>query len=43
MQDIPFNEIGSFNGSTLANLLTGGPYYLEINSDGPWTITATGG
>ena len=43
MQDIPFNEIGSFNGSTISNNLSGGPYYLEIDSDGSWTIQVSNG
>jgi len=43
MQGIPINEIGSFSGSTIANFLSGGPYYLEINSDGAWSITVSSG
>jgi len=43
MQGIPINEIGSYSGSTIANFLSGGPYYLEINSDGAWSITVSSG
>lgn len=42
-QDIPFNEIGSFNGSTLSTDLSSGPYYLGVDSDGTWTITVSNG
>ena len=40
-QDVPFNQIGSFNGSTISNGLSGGPYYLKVDSDGTWTITVS--
>ncbi len=38
-QDIPINEIGDYNGSTISNNLSGSPYYLTVDSDGSWTIT----
>lgn len=43
MQALPFNEIGSFNGSTIANFLNNGPYYLEIDSDGTWSLQLSPG
>ena len=43
LQGLPINEIGSYSGSVIANLLSGGPYYLEINSDGAWSITVSFG
>jgi hypothetical protein len=36
---LPFNAIGSDSGSTISNDLNGGPYWLNIGSDGNWTIT----
>lgn len=41
LKDVAFNEIGSFNGSTVSNGLSGGPYWLKIDSDGSWTITVS--
>jgi len=38
MQDIPINEIGSYNGSTISNNLNGGVYWLSVNSDGNWSV-----
>lgn len=38
MQDIPFNQIGSFHGSAVSNGLAGGPYYLAVDSDGSWRV-----
>jgi hypothetical protein len=40
-KDVAFNEIGNFNGSTVSNGLSGGPYYLNVDSDGSWTISAS--
>jgi len=39
-EDIPINEIGNYNGSTLSGL-SGGSHWLGINSDGNWTITVS--
>lgn len=36
--DIPINEIGNYNGSTLSSL-SGGDYWLNVNSDGAWSVT----
>ncbi len=40
-EDVSFNEIGSFSGSTVSNGLSGGPFYLKVNSDGSWTISVS--
>jgi len=39
-EDIPINEIGNYNGSTLAGL-SGGNHWLGVDSDGDWTITVS--
>lgn len=41
IQDIPINEIGSYKGSTVSNNLSDGPFYLNIDSDGTWTVTVS--
>jgi hypothetical protein len=41
IQGVPFNVIGSFNGSTISNNLSDGPYWLDVDSDGSWSITAS--
>ncbi len=41
MQDIPINEIGNYSGSTISNGLSNSPYYLNVDSDGAWTITVS--
>ncbi|HEY5023546.1 MAG TPA: hypothetical protein VII76_01100, partial [Acidimicrobiales bacterium] len=41
LQDIPFNSIGSFSGSAISNDLVGGPYWLNVDSEGNWTITVS--
>jgi hypothetical protein len=41
IQGEPIDVIGSYSGSTIANFLSGSPYYLEINSDGAWSITVS--
>jgi hypothetical protein len=41
LKDVAFNEIGSFNGSTVSNNLSGGPFYLKVDSDGSWTISVS--
>jgi hypothetical protein len=40
-QDIPINEIGNYSGSTISNDLQGGTYYLNVDSDGTWTIAVS--
>lgn len=40
-QDIPVNEIGAYNGSTISNDLSGSPYWLDIDSAGTWTVTVS--
>ncbi|MDT9691456.1 hypothetical protein Q5762_24565 [Streptomyces sp. P9(2023)] len=37
-QDLAFNEIGTFNGSTVSQMFGGGPYYINVTSDGTWTL-----
>jgi hypothetical protein len=41
IQGVPIEVVGSYSGPTIANFLSGGPYYLEINSDGAWSITVS--
>jgi len=41
LRDVPFNAIGSFSGSAISNDLSGGPYWLNVDSDGNWTITVS--
>jgi hypothetical protein len=43
LQGEPIDVVGSYSGSTIANFLSGGPYYLEINSDGAWSVTVSSG
>ncbi|MFF9196826.1 hypothetical protein ACF09L_16630 [Streptomyces sp. NPDC014779] len=38
VQDAAFNEIGSFDGSTVAQMLGGGPYFVNVTADGSWTL-----
>ncbi|MFF0087664.1 hypothetical protein ACFYR1_49790 [Streptomyces canus] len=38
LQDLPFNEIGTFNGSAVSQMINGGPYYVNVTSDGTWTL-----
>jgi hypothetical protein len=33
-----FNEIGTFQGETLADAMPAGDYLLAVQADGPWTI-----
>jgi hypothetical protein len=33
-QGYPINVIGSYSGSVIANDLSDGPYYVEVDSDG---------
>ncbi len=40
-QDIPINEIGNYSGSTISNDLSNGPFYLNVDSNGSWTITVS--
>jgi len=37
-KDIPINEIGKYNGSTISNL-DGGTYWLGVDSDGNWSVS----
>ena len=37
-QDVAFNKVGDFSGSTVASGLSGAPYYLNVTSDGTWSI-----
>jgi len=36
-----FNEIGNFQGETLAEEMPAGDYLLAVQADGPWTIRFT--
>jgi hypothetical protein len=38
VQDLPFASIGSFSGSTVSQMFNGGPYFLNVSSDGTWTL-----
>ncbi|MGW3116938.1 hypothetical protein ACWDBW_07275 [Streptomyces sp. NPDC001107] len=38
LQDLPFNEIGTFNGSAVSQMINGGPYYVDVTSDGTWKL-----
>ena len=38
VRDVAFNKSGNFSGSTVAKDLFGGPYYLNVDSDGTWSI-----
>jgi len=40
-QDLPFNRIGTFDGWAISNNLSCGPYWLDIDSDGHWSITVS--
>jgi len=39
--DIPVDEVGSYSGSTISSGLSGTPYYLDVDSDGTWSITVS--
>jgi hypothetical protein len=41
VQATPIDFIGSYHGTTIANFLHNPPYYLAVNSDGPWSITVS--
>jgi hypothetical protein len=41
LQDIAVNEIGNYSGSTISNNLSNGPFYLNVDSDGTWTVTVS--
>jgi hypothetical protein len=41
LQDVAFNVIGSFSGSTVSNSLSNGPYWLKVDSDGTGTISVS--
>ncbi|MFG3509322.1 hypothetical protein ACGF5F_27890 [Streptomyces sp. NPDC047821] len=38
VQDLAFNEIGTFSGSRVAQMLSDGPYYVNVTSDGTWKL-----
>ncbi|TQK49877.1 hypothetical protein FBY35_0153 [Streptomyces sp. SLBN-118] len=38
LQNLPFNQVGNFNGSTVTQMISGGPYYLNVTADGTWTL-----
>ncbi|MGY6025316.1 hypothetical protein [Streptomyces spinosirectus] len=38
LQDLPFNEIGTFHGSAVSQMINGGPYYINVASDGTWKL-----
>ncbi|MFF3287245.1 hypothetical protein [Streptomyces sp. NPDC003023] len=40
-QDLVYNEIGNFEGSTVARMTSQGPYYVNVTSEGDWTLTLT--
>lgn len=40
-QDIPINEIGNYSGSTISSNLSNGPFYLDVDSNGSWTISVS--
>ena len=40
-QDIPINEIGNYGGSVVESDVTPGSYYLQVNSNGTWSITVS--
>ncbi len=39
--DLLANEIGSFNGSTAVGITADGDYILNVQADGPWTVSIT--
>jgi hypothetical protein len=40
-QDVAFNKVGDFDGSTVSSGLSGGPFYLNVRSGGVWSVEAT--
>lgn len=40
-QDLVFNEIRDFEGSAVARMPGEGPYYVNVTSEGDWTLTLT--
>ena len=40
-QDIPINEIGNYSGSVVESDVTPGSYYLQVSSNGTWSITVS--
>jgi len=40
-QDIPINVIGNYSGSVVESDVSPGNYYLQVNSDGAWSITVS--
>ncbi|GGT19021.1 hypothetical protein GCM10010271_22780 [Streptomyces kurssanovii] len=37
-QDLVFNEAGEFDGSSVAQMISAGPYYVNVTADGDWTL-----
>ncbi|GGW73291.1 hypothetical protein [Streptomyces xantholiticus] len=37
-QDLVFNESGNFAGSAVARMTSEGPYYVNVTSEGEWTL-----
>ena len=40
-QDVPINEVGNYTGSVAESDVTPGIYYLQINSNGDWTVNVS--
>ncbi|MEW2636004.1 hypothetical protein AB0903_31285 [Streptomyces sp. NPDC048389] len=40
-QDLVFNEIRDFGGSAVARMRSEGPYYVNVTSEGTWSLTLT--
>lgn len=39
LEDVAVNEIGSYEGSTIANGLAGGPCWVNVTSEGTWKVS----
>jgi len=40
-RDIPINQLGSYSGSVAEADVTPGNYYLQVNSNGSWTVNVS--
>jgi len=40
-QDVAMNEVGNYSGSVTETGVTPGNYYLQVNSDGSWSINVS--
>jgi hypothetical protein len=40
-QDLVFNETRDFEGSAVARMRSEGPYYVNVSSEGNWSLTVT--